>query len=152
MAVRIQANRSHSLFVGDAAEASQHRRAGFLRQAERLRVVDGLAGRPPIGPNSTVPVTAPQLEVEVGRTVEDPVHAGRTGDHWEDRQHLDGVDQVGVEQRPVEHQAPVGALRKPDSMVDSPLWLAKPSSGEKILKVRLMVKVTLRGKLVALRA
>lgn len=35
-----------------------------------------------------------QLEVEVGRTLEDRVHSGLTGDHREER-HLDAVDQTG---------------------------------------------------------
>jgi hypothetical protein len=35
-----------------------------------------------------------QLEIEVGRTLEDRVDPGLTGDHREDR-HLDAVDQAG---------------------------------------------------------
>ena len=46
-----------------------------------------------------------QLEVEVGRTLEDRVHPGLTGDHREER-HLDAVDQTSGHQRPVHRQAP----------------------------------------------
>src|SRR5205823_13651810 len=45
-----------------------------------------------------------QLEVEVGRTLEDRVQPGLTGDHREER-HLDAVDQTGGHQRPVHRQA-----------------------------------------------
>ncbi len=38
-----------------------------------------------------------QLEVEVGRTLEDRVQSGLTGDHREER-HLDAVDQTGGHQ------------------------------------------------------
>src|SRR5207247_6953648 len=51
-----------------------------------------------------------QLEVEVGRTSEDRVHSGLTGDHREER-HLDAVDQAGGHQRPVHRQAAVRAQR-----------------------------------------
>ena len=51
-----------------------------------------------------------QLEVEVGRTLEDRVHPGLTGDHGEER-HLDAVDQTGGHQRPVHRQAAVRAQR-----------------------------------------
>src|SRR6266498_3099992 len=51
-----------------------------------------------------------QLEVEVGRTLEDRVQPGLTGDHGEER-HLDAVDQTGGHQRPVHRQAAVRAQR-----------------------------------------
>ena len=51
-----------------------------------------------------------QLEVEVGRTLEDRVRPGLTGDHREER-HLDAVDQAGGHQRPVHRQAAVRAQR-----------------------------------------
>src|SRR6266513_5274703 len=53
-----------------------------------------------------------QLEVEVGRTSEDRVQPGLTGDHGEER-HLDAVDQAGGHQRPVHRQAAVRAQRYP---------------------------------------
>src|SRR5215218_9466780 len=40
------------------------------------------------------PPALDQLEVEVGRTLEDRLHSGLTGDHSEER-HLDAVDQAG---------------------------------------------------------
>src|SRR5215212_4961783 len=51
-----------------------------------------------------------QLEVEVGRTPEDRVRAGLSGDDREER-HLDAVDEAGGYQRPVHRQAAVGAQR-----------------------------------------
>src|SRR5450755_1306506 len=51
-----------------------------------------------------------QLEVEVGRTLEDRVQPGLPGDHREER-HLDAVDQAGAHQRPVHRQAAVRAQR-----------------------------------------
>src|SRR6266487_2655998 len=48
-----------------------------------------------------------QLEVEVGRTLEDRVHSGLTGDHREER-HLEVVEQLGALLTPV--AAPVGAF------------------------------------------
>src|SRR5919202_4722327 len=51
-----------------------------------------------------------QLEVEVGRTLEDRVQSSLTGDHREER-HLDAVDQTGGHQRPVHRQAAVRAQR-----------------------------------------
>jgi hypothetical protein len=59
-----------------------------------------------------------QLEVEVGRTLEDRVHSGPTGDHREER-HVDAVDQTGGHQRPVHRQtaAPVD----PHSCIAAPL-------------------------------
>src|SRR5829696_9530536 len=51
-----------------------------------------------------------QLQVEVGRTLEDRVHSGLSGDDREDR-HLDAVDEAGGHQRPVHGQAAVGAQR-----------------------------------------
>src|SRR5688572_31630201 len=51
-----------------------------------------------------------QFEVEVGRTLEDRVRSGLTGDHREER-HLDAVDQAGGHQRPVHRQAAVRAQR-----------------------------------------
>src|SRR5580692_4957300 len=53
-----------------------------------------------------------QLEVEVGRTLEDRVLPGLTGDDGEER-HLDTVDQAGGHQRPVHRQAAVRAQRYP---------------------------------------
>src|ERR1044071_3435602 len=47
-----------------------------------------------------------QLEVEVGRALEDPIQSGRTGDHGEERD-LDTVDQAGGHQGPVHRQAAV---------------------------------------------
>jgi hypothetical protein len=47
-----------------------------------------------------------QLEVEVGRTLEDRIHSGLTGDHREER-HLDAVDQTGGHQRSAHRQAAV---------------------------------------------
>ena len=41
-----------------------------------------------------------QLEVEVGRILEDRVQPGLAGDHGEER-YLDPVDQAGAHQRPV---------------------------------------------------
>src|SRR6202030_3515386 len=49
-----------------------------------------------------------QLEVEVGRTLEDRVQPGLTGNHREES-HLDAVDQTGGHQRPVRRQAAVRA-------------------------------------------
>src|SRR5918994_2241521 len=51
-----------------------------------------------------------QLEVEVGRTLEDRVQPRLTGDHREER-HLDAVDQTGGHQGPVHRQAAVRAQR-----------------------------------------
>src|SRR5215203_6802791 len=51
-----------------------------------------------------------QLQVEVGRTLEDRVHSGLTGDDREER-HLHAVDQAGGHQRPVHRQAAVRAQR-----------------------------------------
>src|SRR5919108_694001 len=51
-----------------------------------------------------------QLEVEVGRTLEDRGHAGLTGDNGEER-HVDAVDQAGGHQRAVHRQAAVRAQR-----------------------------------------
>src|SRR5215510_15291635 len=51
-----------------------------------------------------------QLEVEVGRTLEDRLQPGLTGDHREER-HLDAVDQTGGHQCPVHRQAAVRAQR-----------------------------------------
>src|SRR5262245_58452282 len=51
-----------------------------------------------------------QLEVEVGRTLEDRVITGLTGDDGEER-HLDAVDQAGGHQRSVHRQAAVRAQR-----------------------------------------
>src|SRR5215218_1939937 len=51
-----------------------------------------------------------QLEVEVGRTLEDRVQPGLTGDHREER-HLDAVDETGAHQGPVHRQAAVRAER-----------------------------------------
>src|SRR5215218_7719288 len=51
-----------------------------------------------------------QFQVEVGRTLEDRVQPGLTGDHREER-HLDAVDQTGGHQRPVHRQAAVRAQR-----------------------------------------
>src|SRR5918995_3562461 len=51
-----------------------------------------------------------QLEVEVGRTLEDRIQSGLTGDHREER-HLDAVDQAGGHQCPVHRQAAVRAQR-----------------------------------------
>src|SRR2546430_10254550 len=51
-----------------------------------------------------------QLEVEVGRTLEDRVITRLTGDHREER-HLDAVDQAGGHQRTVHRQASVRAQR-----------------------------------------
>jgi hypothetical protein len=42
-----------------------------------------------------------QIEVEVGRTLEDRILPGPTGDHREKR-HLDAVDQTGGHKRPVQ--------------------------------------------------
>jgi len=62
-----------------------------------------------------------QLEVEVGRTLEDRVHSGLTGDHREER-HLDAVNQTGGHQRPVQRQAAVRAqpefLRKANQLIE----------------------------------
>src|SRR3954447_9480285 len=41
-----------------------------------------------------------QLEIEVGRVLEDRLHPGLAGDHREDR-HLDAVDQTCGHKRPV---------------------------------------------------
>src|SRR5215211_8771533 len=49
-----------------------------------------------------------QLQVEVGRTPEDRVHPGLTGDHREEC-HLHAVDKAGAHQRPVHRQAAVRA-------------------------------------------
>jgi hypothetical protein len=49
-----------------------------------------------------------QLEVEIGRTLEDRVITDLTGDHWEER-HMDAVDQAGAHQRPVHRQTAVRA-------------------------------------------
>jgi hypothetical protein len=51
-----------------------------------------------------------QLQVEVGRTFEDRVHSGLTGDDGEER-HLHAVDEAGGHQRPVQPQAAVRAQR-----------------------------------------
>src|SRR4029453_6323791 len=51
-----------------------------------------------------------QLEVEIGRTLEDRVLSGLTGDHREQRP-PDPVDQAGGHQRPVHRQAPVREQR-----------------------------------------
>src|SRR6266545_993971 len=94
-----------------------------------------------------------QLEVEVGRTLEDRVQSGLTGDHGEER-HLDSVDQTGGHQRPVHRQAAVraqrylGLLLEPGDDVDGvaahdgrvrpvewPLAAPKPSRLEKTSKV-----------------
>src|ERR1700728_2792747 len=53
-----------------------------------------------------------QLEVEVGRILEDRVQPGLTGDHREER-HLHAVNQAGGHQRPVHRQAAVRAQRHP---------------------------------------
>src|SRR4051812_14748646 len=51
-----------------------------------------------------------QLEVEVGRTLENRGKPGLTSDHREER-HLNAVDQTGGHQRPVHRQAAVRAQR-----------------------------------------
>ena len=63
----------------------------------------------PVGELLDVAVERPaldQLEVEVGRTLEDRVITGLTGDHREER-HLDAVDQAGGHQCPIHRQAAV---------------------------------------------
>jgi hypothetical protein len=55
-----------------------------------------------------------QLEVEVGRTLEDRVVPGLSGDDGEER-HLDAVDQAGGHQRAVQREAAVRAQRHSDS-------------------------------------
>src|SRR5918911_2240302 len=54
--------------------------------------------------------TLDQLEVEVGRTLEDRIRSVLAGDHREDG-HLDAVDQARGHQRPIHRQAPVRAQR-----------------------------------------
>src|SRR6478735_5661550 len=51
-----------------------------------------------------------QLQVEVGRTLEDRVQPGLTGDDREER-HLHAVDEAGGHQCPVQRQAAVRAQR-----------------------------------------
>jgi len=51
-----------------------------------------------------------QLQVEVGRTLEDRVEAGLTGDDREER-HLHSVDEAGGHQRSVHRQAAMRAQR-----------------------------------------
>jgi hypothetical protein len=58
----------------------------------------------PVGELLDVAVERPvldQLQVEVGRTLEDRVQPGLTGDDREER-HLQAVDQAGAHERPVQ--------------------------------------------------
>src|SRR5215469_9109897 len=59
-----------------------------------------------------------QLEVEVGRTMEDRVTSGLAGDYGEER-HLYAVDQAGGHQRPVQRQAAVRAQRHLGLLLES---------------------------------
>src|SRR5919198_5872297 len=54
--------------------------------------------------------TLDQLEVEVGRTLEDRIRSVLAGDHREEG-HLQAVDQAGGHQRPIHRQAPMRAQR-----------------------------------------
>src|ERR671920_2572784 len=59
-----------------------------------------------------------QLQVKVGRTLEDRLLPGLCGDDREDR-HLEAVDEAGGHQRPVHRQAAVGAQRHPRVLLEA---------------------------------
>ncbi len=84
---------------------------GANRVAKRAMRSDMPAG--PVDELLNVAVERPaldQFEVEVGRTLENRVLPGLTGDHREER-HLDAVDQTCGHQRPVHRQAALRAQR-----------------------------------------
>jgi hypothetical protein len=94
------------------------------RQVSKAWTDSGMQGGP-VDELLGVAVECPaleQLEVEVGRTLEDRVQSGLTRDHRSER-HLDAIDQAGGHQCPVQRQAAV------------PLAAPKPSRLEKTSKV-----------------